>query len=89
MADFLSRLFGRKSATQETFTITDEIFLHTFSIAFPLQNDSWRIFRFSNKLASWIFSELRGEASTLGLSLGKEAFLEALESLHLPLRWSG
>jgi hypothetical protein len=67
MADFSSRTFSRKSATKDTFTIPDEVFLHTFSTAFPLQNnDSWRIFRFSNKLASWIFSKLRGEASTLG-----------------------
>lgn len=66
MADFSSRTFSRKSATEDTFTISDKVFLHTFSTAFPLQNDSWRVFRFSNKLASRIFSELRGEASTLG-----------------------
>jgi hypothetical protein len=40
MADFSSRTFSRNSATADTFTIPDEVFLHTFSTAFPLQNDS-------------------------------------------------
>jgi hypothetical protein len=66
MADLSSRTFNRHSATNETFHISNENFLHTFSTAFPLQNDSWRVFRLSNKLASRIYSELRGETSMLG-----------------------
>ena len=66
MADMSSRTFGRNSAMAHTFHVSDEAFLQSFSAAFPLQNDSWRVFRLSNKLASRIFSELRGNKSTLG-----------------------
>jgi hypothetical protein len=66
MADMASRTFSRHSAAPNTFTITDEEFLQSFSASFPLQGDSWRVFRLSNKLLSRICCELRGEASTLG-----------------------
>jgi hypothetical protein len=66
MADIASRTFRGTSATSETFTLSDDEFLQKFSNSFPLQNASWRGFRVSSKLSSRIFSELRGETSTLG-----------------------
>jgi hypothetical protein len=66
MADMASRTFSRHSAQQDTFDTSDSDFLHLFSATFPLQTDSWRVFRLSNKLISKVCSELRGEASTLG-----------------------
>jgi hypothetical protein len=65
MANVASRTFHRNTASTAMFQISDNEFLHTFATAFPLQDDSWRGFRLSNKLASRVFSELRGEASTL------------------------
>jgi hypothetical protein len=66
MADTASRTFSRHSANSNTFHISDKDFLQSFAASFPLQHDSWRVFRLSNKLASRVFSELRGETSTLG-----------------------
>ena len=66
MADISSRTFNRNKASPHTFAINDTEFLHFFATTFPLQTDSWRVFRLSNKLALRIFSELRGETSTLG-----------------------
>jgi hypothetical protein len=66
MADMASRTFSHQSVSQDTFHYTDHDFLHLFASTFPLQNDSWRVFRLSNKLISRICSELKGEASTLG-----------------------
>ena len=63
MANAASRTFHRNTANTATFTVSDDEFLHTFATTFPLQNDSWRGFRLSNKLASRVLSELRGEAS--------------------------
>jgi hypothetical protein len=51
MADSASCTFSRQSATSDTFQISDSEFLHSFSTAFPLQADYWRIFRLGNKLA--------------------------------------
>jgi hypothetical protein len=66
MADVASRTFSRHSVAANTFAISDTEFLQFFSDTFPLQNDSWSIFRMSDKLSLWIFSELRGTTSTLG-----------------------
>jgi hypothetical protein len=66
MADVASRTFGRHAVTPDTFDQADAEFLRSFSNAFPLQDDSWSIFRLSDRLNSRIFSELRGTTSTLG-----------------------
>ena len=66
MADVASRTFSRHTVSDSTFKITDSEFLHMFSSKFPLQDTSWNIFRLSTKLSSRIFSELRGQTSTLG-----------------------
>jgi hypothetical protein len=66
MADMASRTFSRHSAQRDTFDTSDIEFLHLFAATFPIQNDSWRVFRLSDKLTSKVCSELRGEASTLG-----------------------
>jgi hypothetical protein len=50
MADFSSRAFSRKSATQETFTITEEIFLHTFSML--VSTTAWPISRLARSVAN-------------------------------------
>jgi hypothetical protein len=66
MADLASRTFSRTAAKSETFQFSDADFLRSFSESFPLQGDSWRVFRLSDKLNSRIFSKLRGLTSTLG-----------------------
>lgn len=67
MADVASRCFGKHSAKGITFTVPDDDFLLMFDDRFPLPQDaSWQAFRLSNKLATLIFSELRGKTSTLG-----------------------
>jgi hypothetical protein len=66
MVDVASRTFSRTSATAETFQLSDHEFLQHFATTFPLQDTSWRVFRLSTKLTSRIYSELRGETSTLG-----------------------
>jgi hypothetical protein len=67
MADTASRLFHRTNAKGETFAIPDDAFLHNFNSRFPHpQADWWQLFCFSDKLSTLIFSELRGETSTLG-----------------------
>jgi len=67
MADVASRFFNKSRASGETFAISDTEFLQMFNSKFPHpQADSWQIFRFSDKLSSLIFSELRGLTSTLG-----------------------
>jgi hypothetical protein len=66
MADMASRTFSRHSAQRNTFDTSDIDFLHLFAATFPIQTDSWRVFRLSDKLISKVCSELRGEASTLG-----------------------
>ena len=65
MADTASRTFHHNTATDHTFSIHDDEFLLTFNSSFPLQNCLWQGFRLSNKLASRVFSELKGEASML------------------------
>ena len=67
MADAASCTFHHNTANTATFTVSDNKFLHTFATTFPLQNASWCGFHLSNKLASRVFLELRGEASTLEL----------------------
>ena len=66
MADIASRTFRADSATSDTFRLSDDAFLRFFADSFPLQGDSWRVFRVGDKLSSRIFSELRGQTSTLG-----------------------
>ena len=67
MADTASRMFNARHASGATFAISDTDFLQLFNSKFPHpQADSWRIFRFSDKLSLLIFSELRGLTSTLG-----------------------
>ena len=65
MADTASRTFHRNTATNTTFAINDDEFLLTFNSSFPLQDHSWQGFRLSSKITSRVFSELKGEASTL------------------------
>jgi hypothetical protein len=66
LADVSSRTFNRNAASTNSFKISDEDFLHFFADSFPLHNDSWSVFRLSDKLSSRIFSELRGRTSALG-----------------------
>ena len=66
MADVASRTFSRHTVSDSTFKISDSEFLQMFASKFPLQDTSWNIFRLSNKLSSRVFSELRGQTSTLG-----------------------
>jgi hypothetical protein len=66
MADVASRTFNKSSASDKTFQFSDAEFLQFFSTTFPLQENSWSVFRLSTKLTSQIFSELRGKTSTLG-----------------------
>jgi hypothetical protein len=65
MADVASRTFGNTSVTSNAYQFSDDDFLRFFSTSFPVQNDSWRCFRPSNKLTSRLYSELRGKTSTL------------------------
>ena len=65
MADTASRTFHRNTASNTTFAISDDEFLLTFDSSFPLQDCSWQGFRLSTKLASRVFSKLKGKASML------------------------
>ena len=56
MADIASRSFIDRAFKQ-----TNKTFLQTFSIMFPLQNDSWQEFHIPNKLASRVISCLHGK----------------------------
>jgi hypothetical protein len=59
MADIASCIFSRNSATATMFNISDADFLQSFLVtSFPPENNSWRIFRLSDKLCLRIFSEL-------------------------------
>ena len=65
MADTASCTFHRNTATDHTFVISDTEILLTFNSSFPLQNCSWQGFHLNNKIASCVFSELKGKASML------------------------